>query len=85
MAALNPLSDSDYAFEITALNAAKGAVRGAHKNFLAAASDAASMETCDLLFDHAAQLTDILSDLNGQRELVREAHDAPMPPRLEKL
>lgn len=85
MAALNPLSDSDYAYEITALNTAKGAVRSAHKSFLQAASGAASMETRDLLFDHAAQLTDILSDLNGQRALVREAYDAPLPPRLENV
>jgi hypothetical protein len=83
MAALNPLSDSDYAFEITALNTARGAVRSAHKSFMQAATDAATVETRDLLFDHAAQFTDILSDLNGQRALVREAHDAPLLPRLE--
>jgi hypothetical protein len=83
MAALNPLSDSDYQFEIAALNVAKGAARNAHKRFVQAASEAASTETRDLLFDHAAQLTDILSDLNGQRALVREAYRAPLPPRLE--
>ena len=85
MTALNPLSDDDYQFEIAALDAAKGAVRSAHKSFLQAASEAATAETRALLFDHAAQLTDILSDLNGQRALVREAHRAPMSPPLENI
>ncbi len=85
MAALNPLSDSDYSYEITALNCAKGATRAAHSKFLEAAREAATSETHDMLFDHACQLTDILSDLNGQRALVREAYAAPMEPRLEQV
>ena len=85
MAALNPLSDSDYQFEIAALRMAKGAARNAHRCFVRAASEAASSETRNLLFDHAAQITDILGDLNGQRDFVREAYRAPLPPRTERV
>jgi hypothetical protein len=85
MAALNPLSDSDYSYEITALNCAKGATRDAHKKFLSAVRGPATSQTRDMLYHHACQLTDILSDLNGQRALVREAYAAPLPPRLEQV
>lgn len=82
---ISPLSDADYSFDITALNTAKRAIGEAHKAFIEAARRSASSETRDLLYDHCDQLSDILSDLNGQRTLVRESYNAPMPPRVEEV
>lgn len=76
---MNPLSDIDFEAEMTALQRAKEAQMEAHKAFLEAARDAATVETRSMLLDHADQLVDILSDLGGQKHLVREAYRKPMP------